>query len=196
MAAPKTPKYSTADLEREIAQLSTALDKARAKELAAAEKAVVAGKKALQSAKKKVADLMAKQNKTPAVKARLSQAKQDLAAQTKVNADAQAVLAELKSAQALKKEVAQELAKLSKTSAKKVKKTKPDTAKPPSAKKTAKTKAAPTEATAPPTPERNWELSTGTPSTIISGWLLPLMVLTPRIRKNEDPPAAPVDPVT
>lgn len=123
MAAPKTPKKSIAELEQEIAKLSAALDKARAQELTAAEKIVAAEQKALINARKKAADLAAKDNKTPAVKARLLQVKKDLATQTKTVANAQALLGELKTAQASAKEVAKAVAEQLKGKAKKTTKT-------------------------------------------------------------------------
>lgn len=120
-ASPKT-KVSVVELEQQISKLSAALDKARALEFAAAQKAVVAGQKVLASAKKKIADINAKGVVTAAAKARLTQAKKDQLEATKVLAVAQDVFAGLKTAQNAAKEVAKELAIATKGKTKKVKK--------------------------------------------------------------------------
>lgn len=118
-ASPKT-KVSVVELEQQISKLSAALDKARAQEFAAAQKAVVARQKALASTKKKVTDITTKGVVTAAAKARLSQAKKDQFEAASLLAAAQEAFAGFKATQDAMKEVAKELALA--TKAKKVKK--------------------------------------------------------------------------
>lgn len=141
MVASSTPKNSVAELEQQIATLSAALEKARAQELAAAQKAVAAGEKALASASKKVTDISAKGVTTVAAKARLAQAKKDQLAATKMLAAAKDAVVLLHSAAQTVKEVAKELAVLTKGKTKKT-----------ASKKTVSKKTAPKKVAAPKAP--------------------------------------------
>lgn len=146
MVASSTPKNSVAELEQQIATLSAALEKARAQELAAAQKAVAAGEKALASASKKVTDISAKGVTTVAAKARLAQAKKDQLAATKMLAAAKDAVVLLHSAAQTVKEVAKELAVLTKG------KTKKTASKKSASKKTVSKKTAPKKVAAPKAP--------------------------------------------
>lgn len=77
----KITPVSIADIEQQIAKVTTALEKARAQELVAAEKAFLAEQKATATAQAKVDDLEAKAATTPAALARLKTAHATLAAQ-------------------------------------------------------------------------------------------------------------------
>jgi hypothetical protein len=111
MAASKISKNSIADLEQQIAKVTA--EKARAQELASAQKAVAAEQKNLAATEKKLTSLSAKD----AIKAKpqIAQLKKDLSAQTKNLAAAQAKVDSLNAQLATAGEVSKLIANPTKT---------------------------------------------------------------------------------
>lgn len=183
MVASSTPKNSVAELEQQIATLSAALEKARAQELAAAQKAVAAGEKALASASKKVTDISAKGVTTVAAKARLAQAKKDQLAATKMLAAAKDAVALLYSAAQTAKEVAKELAVLTKGKTKKT-----------ASKKTVSKKTAPKKVAAPKAPVEVVAagLEAAVPAVEMQEMIADVAVETLSVAATPAPEAAPV----
>lgn len=183
MVASSTPKNSVAELEQQIATLSAALEKARAQELAAAQKAVAAGEKALASASKKVTDISAKGVTTVAAKARLAQAKKDQLAATKMLAAAKDAVVLLHSAAQTVKEVAKELAVLTKGKTKKT-----------ASKKTVSKKTAPKKVAAPKAPVEVVAagLEAAVPAVEMQEMIADVAVETLSVAATPAPEAAPV----
>lgn len=188
MVASSTPKNSVAELEQQIATLSAALEKARAQELAAAQKAVAAGEKALASASKKVTDISAKGVTTVAAKARLAQAKKDQLAATKMLAAAKDAVVLLHSAAQTVKEVAKELAVLTKG------KTKKTASKKSASKKTVSKKTAPKKVAAPKAPVEVVAagLEAAVPAVEMQEMIADVAVETLSVAATPAPEAAPV----
>ena len=113
MPSPTAPTIS--QLEQQIAKVQVALEKARAQQLAHAEKATANANKAVDIAQNKLTYLLAKPVTTPAAELRVATAKTVLKHHSAILADAQQHLALLLKAQKRRAKIAKKAAKIVKS---------------------------------------------------------------------------------